>query len=321
MNGKPDAKPGLTVPSIRDNLTWGWQRQPFFNALIMNSIPIRSINQLYQPSAHPTQVIIKDLTELSAEGPIDQDLHRHDFFFILILNKGNGRHMIDFVSYEVENLCVYLMRPGQVHELYLKQNCTGYILQFSRDFIFTDSNKNLELLQGMGQQVLFHISEQTMKQLLPYLSHMLQEYSNPEIGSNDAIRSLVQLVLIELYRHSDYIAPGHDCKEKYKQEQFNTFLNYLETYYTSKKQVGDYAALMNMTPYRLNHITKSLVGKTCSTLINEHLIVEAKRQLLATSKKINEVAFYLGFDDNSYFIRFFKKHIGVSPSLFRKNFR
>jgi YesN/AraC family two-component response regulator len=63
------------------------------------------------------------------------------------------------------------------------------------------------------------------------------------------------------------------------------------------------------------------VGKTVSELINEQIILEAKRHLLATSNQIKEIADQLGYEDHSYFIRFFKQQTGLSPDAFRKNFR
>ncbi|MBK9402216.1 MAG: helix-turn-helix transcriptional regulator [Bacteroidetes bacterium] len=55
--------------------------------------------------------------------------------------------------------------------------------------------------------------------------------------------------------------------------------------------------------------------------INDEIILEAKRQLLAGSCQVNELAWQMGYEDVSYFIRFFKKHTGYSPEAFRKNFR
>ncbi|MBL7932446.1 MAG: AraC family transcriptional regulator, partial [Bacteroidia bacterium] len=73
--------------------------------------------------------------------------------------------------------------------------------------------------------------------------------------------------------------------------------------------------------YQLNSITKSLLGKTCSEIINEQIILEARRYLLATSNQVNQIAYQLGYEDVSYFIRFFKKHTGHSPDSFRQNFK
>ena len=79
--------------------------------------------------------------------------------------------------------------------------------------------------------------------------------------------------------------------------------------------------LLRLSSYQLNAITKASVGKTVSDLINEQIILEAKRYLLATPYQIKDVADHLGYEDVSYFIRFFKKHTGNSPEAFRKNFK
>ena len=79
--------------------------------------------------------------------------------------------------------------------------------------------------------------------------------------------------------------------------------------------------MMSISSYQLNDITRNAVGKTASTLINEHILLEAKRHLLATPNQVKEIAGYLGYEDPSYFIRFFKKHTGVSPDVFRRNFK
>jgi AraC-like DNA-binding protein len=76
---------------------------------------------------------------------------------------------------------------------------------------------------------------------------------------------------------------------------------------------------MNLSPYQLNEITKSSIGRTASELINDHIILQAKRNLLATPNQIKDIADILGYEDVSYFIRFFKKHTGLSPESFRRN--
>jgi AraC-like DNA-binding protein len=87
------------------------------------------------------------------------------------------------------------------------------------------------------------------------------------------------------------------------------------------KNVSHYADLLSLSPYQLNAITKASVGKTASDLITEQIILEAKRYLLATPNQIKDVADHLGYEDVSYFIRFFKKHTGHSPDAFRRNFK
>jgi AraC-like DNA-binding protein len=88
---------------------------------------------------------------------------------------------------------------------------------------------------------------------------------------------------------------------------------------SSKKQVSEYTEILNLSGYQLSSITKNILGKTPSELINEYIILESKRHLLATSDQVNQIAWHLGYEDPSYFIRFFRKHTGYSPDAFRSN--
>ena len=63
---------------------------------------------------------------------------------------------------------------------------------------------------------------------------------------------------------------------------------------------------------------KKQYGKTPSKLIRERLTLEAKRLLHLTYKSIKEIAHELGFNDEFYFSRYFKKEVGVSPKVFRE---
>ena len=107
----------------------------------------------------------------------------------------------------------------------------------------------------------------------------------------------------------------------YAQARLEVLQDLLEKNIYAKKQVSDYAEMLNITPYQLNAITKALLQKTGSELINEHIILEAKRMLIGTGNQVNQVADMLGYDDPSYFIRFFKKQTGLTPEAFRQNYR
>lgn len=64
---------------------------------------------------------IRNLDTLLSEKDLVQELHRHNFFFVLFLESGKGEHSIDFTDYPIDNYSVFFMRPGQVHKLTLKQ--------------------------------------------------------------------------------------------------------------------------------------------------------------------------------------------------------
>ena len=102
----------------------------------MKTIPIRSI-QPQDPKANLLEGFkIRSIEEVMAGKDMSQDLHRHDFYFILAVCKGSGMHTVDFIEHSVKTNAIFMLRPGQVHKLQLKADSKGYLLEFSKDFQF-----------------------------------------------------------------------------------------------------------------------------------------------------------------------------------------
>ena len=93
--------------------------------------------------------------------------------------------------------------------------------------------------------------------------------------------------------------------------------NAIETNFKTLRTPGDYGKLLHISAKALNKASKSHFNKTLTSLIAERLIIEAKRELYLTSKPVKHIAFELGYEDEFYFSRFFKKNVGVSPQVFR----
>ena len=107
----------------------------------------------------------------------------------------------------------------------------------------------------------------------------------------------------------------------YMQERIEELYELIANNISKHKQVAQYAKMLNLSLFQLNAITKASLGKTCSELINEQIILEAKRHLLATSSQVNQIAYHLGYEDASYFIRYFRKYTGYTPEAFRHHFK
>ena len=96
------------------------------------------------------------------------------------------------------------------------------------------------------------------------------------------------------------------------------FKELVAEHYLTKRQVKEYADLLFVSANHLNKTIKSVTGKTASELISEMLLMEAKILLKQTNMNISEIAFYLRFEDTSYFTRFFKKNTALTPLAYRK---
>jgi len=285
----------------------------------MEIIPIRHINETRKEPDFSGNFSIRNISDLLAGKDMLQELHRHDFFYLLILKNGTGNHEIDFTSYNICDHSVFFMRPGQVHQIRLKAESTGYLIQFVNEFYFSNEKVSSQLLRKAGNLNHYQFNADKFHKLQVILNDIFQEYTSKEQRYQEVIKANMDIFLIELVRRQSTVISDHT--NLYPQEIMEKFSALLERHAFEHKQVAQYAAMLNLSRYQLNSIVKSMLGKTCSALINGYMILEAKRNLLATANQVNQIACHLGYEDVSYFIRFFKKHTGYSPDQFRHNFK
>jgi AraC-like DNA-binding protein len=287
----------------------------------MKEIPVRHIAAAQTTQSTMGRFSIRDLQQVLNGKDLVHSLHKHDFYFVLAVQEGKGMHEIDFISYPVHEHSIFILRPGQVHMLQLSKNTKGFLMEFDLSFYQPKKSITGQRWKKASSKNYCEVETARFGKLLGYLASAFEEYSLKQEGYLEAIKASLDLFFIEYIRQSRN--PGTIAKSQtdYIQERFEELMYLLEKNIVSVKTVSAYADLLHMSPYQLNAITKASVGKTVSDLINEQIILEAKRYLLATSEQVKEIADHLGFEDVSYFIRFFKKHTAQSPDAFRKNFK
>lgn len=281
---------------------------------MMQKIPVRQLKITESRACFEDIFTILDLNELLNGDALYQAVHRHDFFFVLILEIGKGEHTIDFSVFPVENNSIFILRPGQVHSLCLEKVCKGYLVRFNSNAI---PNAN-QLLKKISKANLYQFSHTDFLAIKAVFSKIHEEFLQQKDAYQEVIKAYMEVFFILVWREKKTVSLTKT--NSYQQEYLDQLIELIETHVTQFKNVSAYAKMLNLSIYQLNNITKKVVGKTCSKLIVEQIILEAKRQLLATTNQVNQIALSLGYEDPSYFIRFFKKHTDYSPENFRKNF-
>ncbi|RZJ50552.1 MAG: helix-turn-helix domain-containing protein [Chryseobacterium sp.] len=285
----------------------------------MEKIPVRHINTTSEKTDFLQHFSIRKIQDLLSGKDMIQDLHRHDFFHILVLQKGQGFHAIDFTNYEIKDFTVFFVRPGQAHQLEIKAESSGYMIRLNAGFYSSDDKTAYSFLRKTGMQNHYPLDENKFKTILSVLDSVFREFNDQHENYTEIIKANLSIFFVEMIREQN--KNTIDKTNTYSQERLEEFLALLETHIFTHKQTAEYAQMLHLTPYQLNAVTKTLLDKTASELIVEAIILESKRYLLATTNQVNQIADYMGYDDVSYFIRFFKKHTGFSPETFRQNFR
>jgi AraC-like DNA-binding protein len=119
-------------------------------------------------------------------------------------------------------------------------------------------------------------------------------------------------------RDFDHLASSASLSYFKHYQEFETLL---EQHFTKEKSIAFYAFLLNISSKHLNRITQTVVQKTATDLLTERVILEAKRMLMYLDESLVEIAFRLGYEEYSYFVRVFRKTSGMTPTQFIKKYK
>jgi AraC family transcriptional activator of pobA len=249
--------------------------------------------------------------------------HRHSFYHLVLFTKGKGSHSIDFEKFQVKPYQLYFMIPGQVHTWQFESKIEGYIVHFN-PVLFTAFLQNGRYLErfsffgGNANEGVCQIPAADQAQVTGLFEAMVRETGDSKEQNLDMIR----LKLLELFITVDRHCVGKKGKKAAPQKQvlLRNFQYEIDKHFRTTRLPKEYAELLYVTPNHLNALCRDLVGKTAGDIIRDRVILEAKRLLTSTEMTVTEIAYDLNFEDNSYFNRFFKKNVGITPDEFRKHF-
>lgn len=255
--------------------------------------------------------------------------HTHGFFQIIWFKSGIGTHQVDFHSYDVIDHSIFLIGKDQVHSFDRHADYEGFVLNFSEDFIVQkDSDVDFFLKCSMFnnpfQRPSCCVGSGSEYKLDEYIVQIQTELEhNDPFGHEELLRFYLKAFLIQVQRRKLEIERTTTDKGPFviddKKNMMIRFVNLVEENYNKGLTVTEYAELLHISNRTLSDLTQQLVRKRPSSIIQDRIILEAKRLLLHSSLNINEIGHRLGFSDNSYFVKYFRKNTEMTPSKFRNS--
>lgn len=290
----------------------------------MKNFPVLQLLQF--PSDRGLGFLISTLKEhIAQHHRMISKPHRHDFYFSVLFLKGTGTHQVDFNAYPIKKGSLFILQPGQSHHWEFSDETDGFVLFHSKEFYeLAFPNRTLAdfpFFNPPQQQPYLQLQPDQLKRFKQLFRAMWGEYQQKMPMQEQKLGSLLDIFYIDLsrnYRLHDQ-KQGNRTTNLYK-GKIRELNELIEQNFRTEKSASSYAAKMNISTKHLNRITQSALGKTTTALIMERVILEAKRMLAHSAVPVSEVAEYLGYTDDSYFSRIFKKESGLSPSQFAKSF-
>jgi AraC family transcriptional regulator, transcriptional activator of pobA len=130
--------------------------------------------------------------------------------------------------------------------------------------------------------------------------------------------NLLALEIIESYREQ---TQSIDIKNVRKREVIQSFLNLLSNHVLTQRSVQFYADALFITPGHLTKVLKEASGITAKEIIEEYVVLEARFLLLDSSLSLAQISEKLNFSDPSFFGKFFKKKLKITPNAYRNSFK
>ena len=247
--------------------------------------------------------------------------HQLDFYMLVFYTAGETEHLVDFVWHDVRKNTLLYLTKGQINAFKFNESIKGYLILFTEDYFKSQLNKLPEnAVIRLFTSHLFSpkIQVPESSNVPHYINLFYDEFYKDKSEFNnaniiDSLHTVIFSKLEQLKKHQTF-----HLEDSYKFEVFLKFKSLLEQNFVKSRNAEFYAKKLNMTYKNLNAICKEIVNKTAKRFIDEYIVLEAKRRLINSNIKSTELAFALGFEEPTNFVKYFKKFTELTPNSFKK---
>jgi AraC-like DNA-binding protein len=281
-------------------------------------VPAIPLYSIFREPGERTRLVTVDYNdELLPQKKIWLSPHRKDYYLLMFIKTGSGRHWVDMVPYEFKSETLFFSTPEQVHA---KDDVrtTGIAICITNDYFQLKQNADLLLLpfmQNMNFSNELILEKDDKNSISELMQHIVTEYEHMEDLQDEMLYAYIRILFIYLARIYNKQHKNADPLQRH--ELYRRFQAGIENNYKSISEVKTYATMLNISVSHLNAFIKEQSGKTVMMHVHDRQILEAKRLLYNTSMSVKQIAFNLGFKDTSYFNRFFKRITSVTPLDYR----
>lgn len=249
---------------------------------------------------------------------------RTNFFSLYWIDSGAGTFWADAAHHAFQSAQLLCFVPYQRLRFLPTSVVDATLIQFHANFLcietfHAEAGCSGTLFNDPYGPPIVSLSSSVQDDLQQLVLRLHQEFAEQRLGYRDAFLAALKLLLILAAREKNGEASADQPDGKmFRDPVIEQLRELIEQRYCQLHAPADYAALLHTAPKALGRLVKERLGKTLTDLIRERILTHAKWQLLHTLRPVKEIAAELGFHDELYFSRLFKKAIGFAPSAFRE---
>ncbi|MGV0921190.1 helix-turn-helix domain-containing protein [Empedobacter falsenii] len=281
------------------------------NSENQDSVPIISIQSFRKGQLAGRDELL--FNELHGERHINKP-HKHDFFVIILFDKASGIHNIDSKDYPIDDKEIHILFPGQMHKWQINDGTIGYQLMTERSFFEQFAPYFRFSFTNYQNHPVIKLSDEAFSKLM-YEFNAIKEELKSENSLVHLINARAAVIAAIVSKEAEQIFT--EFKVYQSNPRLAKFNMLIDEFYMEEKSVVFYAEKLHISANYLNILCKKHLKVSATQLIQQRVIIEAKRLLKSGDLSIKEIAFDLGFTDHAYFSNFFKAQTNITPTEFR----
>ncbi|CDE58671.1 uncharacterized protein BN646_00579 [Parabacteroides sp. CAG:409] len=248
---------------------------------------------------------------------------RIEAFVVVLCLKGKASLFVDDQFHEIQVNDVFICHPNIILEssmISMDFECRSICLspEYVRQLtvinndswdirLFLEKNPVLSLTQDEVRTFCWYYD------LLKYkLTTKNKKYRK------ELVDALLLAFLYEFHDTLDRFITLKPSSYKSAENLFKTFIDLLASSYPKKRSVSYYADCLHVSPKYFSAVCKDISGQPASDLIDQYVMKDVVYLLRKTEKSIKEITNELDFPNISFFGKYVKKHLGLSPRMYRE---
>lgn len=249
-------------------------------------------------------------------------LNQQGYFKVIYITEGEGVYYADWQAFDLKKGDICFVGNFQQQRWSVDKSIKGYIINFKSVFLtkFLTNHLFVQELTFFNRFTTHnvlenHVLSNRVEHAIQSMLHELKLEIHKDIN---LIRIYLLEILLISKRKIDRInqVKSESVNSNILVEQFERLI---ENHFYEYKFPKEYAKHLRVTPNYLNSICRRMKSKSAGDLIRDRILLESKRLLMTTNLSASEIAYRLNFKDSSYFTRFFKKYVNLTPDEYRKN--
>ena len=253
-----------------------------------------------------------------SDVPMDEFPNRINAAVIAVCLTGSGKVGVNLREFEVTAGTLLMTLPEQIiQSLGVSDDFSAIYIAVSPQFIdrtFTQMKELLSFMFYIKEHPCIPLSKIEQDCMLEYHSFLWKKVKMKDnVFRKEIAKGILSAMFYDLYNFCRKHMPIDEIRPKTRKEElFEKFMREVSACYKMERSVIFYANKLCLTP-------KHLSGKTAGEWIDNFVILEARALLKSSEMSVQEIAEYLHFANQSFFGKYFKHYVGMSPKEYRRS--